>query len=179
MTTSPLDPIVQRLRRMAGAHHLAGLSDADLLARFVATRDDAAVTALVRRHGPMVLGVCRRLLRHPHDAEDVCQATFLVLLRKAASIRRRTSVASWLHGVASHLAAKARASRRPTSELTDKASTGPEPDADLTWRELQSALDAELRRLPERYRQPLVLCYLEGLTRDEAARRLGCTPDAL
>src|SRR5438477_6086629 len=97
MAASPLDPIVRRLRRMAGAHRLGELSDAELLGRFVADRDEAAVTALVRRHGPMVLGVCRRLLRHPQDAEDVCQATLLVLLQKATSIRRPTSLASWLH----------------------------------------------------------------------------------
>src|SRR5262249_27172487 len=155
---SPLDPIVRRLRRMAGADRLGELSDAELLERFVSTRDDAAVTALVRRHGPMVLGVCRRVLRHPQDAEDACQATFLVLLQKAGAIRRRASLASWLHGVARHLAAKVRDARRPAAEPADAAAAGLDPGADLTWRELRGALDAELQRLPERYRQPLVLC---------------------
>src|SRR5262245_46123932 len=108
MPPSPLDPIVRRLRRIA-AGGLDGSSDADLLGRFTGVHDEAAFTALVRRHGPMVLGVCRRLLRDPHDAEDACQATFLVLLQKAGSIRRRASLASWLHGTAYHLAAKARA----------------------------------------------------------------------
>src|SRR5262245_41329120 len=139
MPTSPLDPIVQHIRRMGTAHAFDDLADADLLSRFIDARDAAAFAALVQRHGPMVLGVCRRLLRPSHDAEDACQASFLVLVQKAASIRRRSSLASWLHGVAHHLAAKARArsARRSVAELTRVAGAGLEPEAELTWRELQ------------------------------------------
>src|SRR6266480_335314 len=130
---------------------------------------------LVRRHGPMVLRVCQRLLHNWHDAEDVCQATFLVLASKAASGHWQASVAGWLHQVAYHLARKAQAAavRRGVHErhVVDR----PVPDLleTITGRELQAVLDEELARLAEKYRAPLVLCYLEGATRDEAARQLG------
>ena len=150
-------------------------SDADLLDRFRNGRDEAAFAALLSRHGPMVLGVCRRLLPQSCDAEDAFQATFLVLVRKAGSISRPELLANWLYGVALRTATKARsrvrrdeASMRPLADARDPRS--PEtPGAE----ELRRVLDEELGRLPERYRAPLVLCYLEGQTYAETASRLG------
>src|SRR5262249_30017333 len=148
--------------------------DDELLGRFAEARDEAAFTALLERHGSMVLGVCRRVLGHPQDAEDACQATFLVLARKAASIRKRTSLASWLHGVAFRIARKLRGKRAlPASAALPEVAVAGGAEAELSWREVRAVLDEELERLPERYRAPLLLCCLEGLTRDEAASRLG------
>jgi RNA polymerase sigma factor (sigma-70 family) len=158
------------------------LSDAELLGRFLARRDEAAeaaFAALVERHGPMVLGVCRRVLGDRHEAEDAFQATFLILTRKASSIARRERLAGWLFGVACRtaLGARERATRRKAREQQLHAGTGSqvEPaggdEADL--RELRAILDEELARLPERYRGALVLCELEGLPRRAAAQRLG------
>jgi RNA polymerase sigma factor (sigma-70 family) len=166
---------LRHLRTLAAVRPAAALSDGDLLGRFAETHDEAAFTVLVERHGPMVLGVCRRVLGHAQDAEDACQATFLVLVRKAASVRRRGSVASWLYGVAVRAARKLRASRARQARghaYSERVAAGTVAD-DLSWREARAVLDEELLRLPEKYRAPLVLCYLEGLTRDEAARRLG------
>jgi RNA polymerase sigma factor (sigma-70 family) len=144
-----------------------------LLQHFLSQRDESAFAALVERHGPMVLGICRSVLRDAHDAEDVCQATFLVLARKASSIRRPASLASFLHGVAYRLALKARsAARRAPGRPPDRPAPGPMDE--LTWRELRQALHDELQALPERYRLPLVLCYLEGKTMADAGRLLRC-----
>jgi RNA polymerase sigma factor (sigma-70 family) len=125
----------------------------------------------------MVLGVCRRVLHHRDDAEDACQATFVVLARKAASIGKRVSVGSWLYKVAYHMAVRARkqAAARRVREGSAPARTAVDPLAEVTGRELLTLLDEELQKLPERYRAPLVHCYLEGQTRDEAARQLGCS----
>jgi RNA polymerase sigma factor (sigma-70 family) len=181
MTAARADTLLRHLHTLLRGR-AAEASDADLLRRFAAARDEAAFEALVRRHGPMVLGVCRRILRHTHDAEDAFQAAFLVLARKAASIRRRGSVGSWLYGVAYRLARKAltrRESRRTVPAVGDGRGVIADPSDDLTWRELRGLLDEELSRLPESYRMPLLLCYLEGLTQDEAARRLGWNPRTL
>jgi RNA polymerase sigma factor (sigma-70 family) len=152
-----------------------GVSDAQLLESFLANHDETAFTALVRRHGPMVLAVCRRLLPNPHDAEDAFQATFLVLVRKAASLRRPQQLGNWLYGVAYRTALKARATaaRRRSRErpLVDVPKEG--PVAELVWRELRPLLDEELARLPDKYRTPVVLCCLEGVSKREAARQLG------
>jgi RNA polymerase sigma factor (sigma-70 family) len=150
----------------------AGLTDAQLLERYVARRDEAAFEALVRRHGPMVLGVCRRVLRSCHDAEDAFQATFLVLVRKAASVRPRERVGNWLYGVAYRAAQKARivSIRRRARE---RQMPEPASVAEGLWHDLLPLLDRELRGLPEKYRLPVVLCDLEGKTRGEAARGLG------
>src|SRR5262249_43982809 len=144
-------------------------------------KDEAAFTVLVERHGPMVLGVCRRALRHAHDAEDACQATFLVLARRAASVRKAASVSSWLHGVACRVAAnlKREQSRRCRRERKVCLRPSLDPSAEVSWREVQAALDEELQGLPERLRVPLILCYLDGRTRDEAARRLHLTAACL
>src|SRR5260370_39581924 len=132
----------------------------------------------------MVLGVCQAVLQRRHDAEDACQGAFLVLARKAASIRRPDGVACWLHGVAYRVACKARAATGRRQALEARAarranasvsSASALPADDLTWGEVRAILHAELDALPERFRAPLVLCYLEGLTQDETARRLGWT----
>jgi RNA polymerase sigma factor (sigma-70 family) len=155
----------------------AGLTDGQLLDRFAAGGDaaQAAFEGIIRRHGPMVLGVCRRALGDVHAAEDAFQATFLVLAFRAHAITRRDSLAPWLHGVASRLARRARVlarkrqeMSRPLPELAALETTGETAD-------LRPVLDEELGRLPEKYRCPLVLCYLEGLTQGEAARALGWT----
>jgi RNA polymerase sigma factor (sigma-70 family) len=169
------------VRKLVEGQDLGRLSDQDLLQRYVHAQDEAAFAALLERHGPMVLGVCRRVLADEADVEDCFQGTFLVLLRKAAAIRKRSAVGCWLHGVAHRLAVHARAARlrRRQRENQAPAPAPSEPGEDITWRELRTLLDEELRRLPERYRAPLVLCYLQGQTRDEAARQLGVTVTAL
>jgi RNA polymerase sigma factor (sigma-70 family) len=144
--------------------------------RFVRQQDQRAFAALVQRHGPMVLGLCRRLLDHEHDAEDAFQATFLILVRRAGDIENPDLLGSWLYGVAYRTARKARAQaarRREQERQVAFVTVAEEPPVDHAWRDLRSALDDELNRLPEKYRLPLVLCYLEGLTNEEAARRLG------
>ncbi|OAI48170.1 hypothetical protein AYO44_07875 [Planctomycetaceae bacterium SCGC AG-212-F19] len=156
--------------RPAGDH-----SDGALLARFTADGDETAFAALVARHGPMVLGVCRRLLGDQHDAEDAFQATFLILARKAAALDGRQPLGSWLYTVARNLALKhrARGARRRMRE--QEAGTMPKtgPQDETAWREVCTVLDTELGRLPEKYRAPLVLCHLQGMTHEAAARELG------
>jgi cobalt-zinc-cadmium efflux system membrane fusion protein len=158
------------------------LSDEELLGRFVARRDDAAeaaFAALVDRHGPMVLGVCRRALGDRHDAEDAFQATFLVLARKATSIARPEQLANWLFGVAHRIALDARArtrhrrARERRAYAISRAQNAPAGDDQLVSDDLRAILDEELARLPECYRGALVLCELNGLTRRAAARQLG------
>ena len=173
MANGQLDSVLQHIRKLVAAERTATIADRELLERFIQHRDEAAFAMLVQRHGPMVMTVCRRGLGHVHDAEDACQATFLVLARKAASIRKRDSIASWLHGVAYHAAAnlKREVSRRHAHE--QPSVDVPQEPADITWREVRIVLDEELQRLPRRFQAPLLLCYLEGKTRDEAARELG------
>jgi RNA polymerase sigma factor (sigma-70 family) len=154
----------------------ADAPDGLLLERYVGGRDEAALEALLRRHGPMVLGVCRRVLRQAQDAEEAFQATFLLLARQAHAIRQSGSVGPWLHGAAYRIALKARTqgARRRRREREAAAAPRPEAPSAAAWRELQAVLDEELGRLPARYRAPLVLCYLEGKTQEEAAAQLGC-----
>jgi RNA polymerase sigma factor (sigma-70 family) len=176
MAPSRLHNVVHHLRTLAGGEAEA-LPDGDLLARFAARREEAAFAALVQRHGPMVFGVCRRVLNSSHDAEDAWQATFLILARKAGTVRKQGSVASWLHGVALRVSSKVREreGRRAQAALPDDLPAEAAGD-ELTWGEVRRVLDEELQRLPERFRRPLVLCYLEGKTRDEAAGELGWSP---
>jgi RNA polymerase sigma factor (sigma-70 family) len=153
---------------------LSPCSDRELLKRFADAGDEAAFATLLDRHGPMLLALCRRLLADAHLAEDVLQATFLVLARKAGSIRRRESLAGWLYAVARRLAHQARFTEVARRRRELRAAAGGETAAgDLCCDELLRALDEELQRLPERYRAPLLLCYLQGRTQDEAARHLG------
>ncbi len=149
--------------------------DEVLLRRFASARDEAAFEALVRRHGPMVQGVCRRILGDVHAAEDAFQAVFLVLVRKSNSIRRPELLANWLYGVACRIARKARIStiRKETRERRAGKMATQEQLLDLEWTELKAVLDDELSQLPEKYRAPLVLCYLYGQTNVEAAAQLG------
>jgi RNA polymerase sigma factor (sigma-70 family) len=170
----PAADMLRQLHALAAARRHEEVPDAQLLDAFTAGRDEAAFAALVRRHGPMVLAVCRRLLPAGLDAEDVFQATFLTLARRAAAIRKRGSVACWLHGVARRLALKARATARSPRPVPVPPPGPADPLDLLTARELLSLLDEELGRLPERWRAPLVLCYLEEKTHQEAARLLGC-----
>jgi serpin B len=177
MPHSALALILRHLRRVAHPPGADGPSDGQLLERFAGQRDEKAFETLLQRHGAMVWNVCRRVLANCSDADDAFQATFLVLVRKASSIARRDSVASWLHGVAYRVALDARASaaRRRVHERQSAAMVVEEPPADTTWAEVRQILDEELCRLPEKYRAPLVLCYLEGKTNDEAAGQLGWT----
>src|SRR5579883_1903544 len=184
MANLQLGAVLQQLRRAAARKQEDELSDSQLLERFTQRRDESAFAALLRRHGPMVLGVCRGVLRQLHDVEDAFQATFLILSQKAASIRRTESVGAWLHGVAYKVALKARtrAARVAVGQafqpderaMPDRIPT--DPLDDLTVRELRQALHEELRQLPEKYRTPLILCYLEGKTQEEAARQLAWSP---
>jgi RNA polymerase sigma factor (sigma-70 family) len=152
-----------------------GPTDRQLLARFVQSGDGAAFELLVRRYGPMVLGLCRRVLGDATDADDAFQATFLVLVKKAPSIAQPELLGNWLYGVAYRIARKARAQRakRAQQKAPALAMASPDPHVDAVLRELQAQLDEELERLPQKYRAPLVLCYLEGLSNREAAQRLG------
>jgi RNA polymerase sigma factor (sigma-70 family) len=166
--------VIQHLRRAVLLQEGAGPTDGQLLEDFITHRDPAAFGALVRRHGPMVWGVCRRILRDHHDAEDAFQATFLVLVRKAASVRPTGMVANWLYGVARQTALKARATAARRVGRERPVATMPEPaeTEQHLWEDLRPFLDEELSRLPDKYRAVLVLCDLEGKTRKEAARQL-------
>jgi RNA polymerase sigma factor (sigma-70 family) len=169
--------ILHQVRRMGLPENGGDLSDGILLRRFADSRDEAAFAALLARHGPMVWALCRRLLHGPADAEDAFQATFLVLVRKAAVIGRPELLGAWLYGVAYKVALQLRAARaqRPATRQADFAdvrASAAIPEAEQ--KELRRLLDEEVRRLPERYRVPFVLCHLEGLTNEEAARRLRC-----
>jgi RNA polymerase sigma factor (sigma-70 family) len=164
--------VIEHIRRVVGDG--VGLRDGELLGRYVDRRDETALAALVNRHGPMVWGVCRRHLSH-HDAEDAFQATFIVLVRKAASIAQREAVGNWLYGVAHQTALQARrsAARRRAREVQ----VAEMPDAEAPqerWADLQPLLDEELSRLPDHYRTVIVLSDLEGRTRKEVAAQLGC-----
>jgi RNA polymerase sigma factor (sigma-70 family) len=165
--------LLRLLRRHAGERCVAGLSDAALLERFLRQRDEAAFEALFWRHGPMVLAVCRRMLS-PADAEDAFQATFLVLVRKAASIGRHEAVGAWLYRVAHRVALRARTLARPMMELPPEGPAAASDEEAVVWRDLRPVLDDAIDSLPEKYRAPVILCYLEGKTNQEAARELGC-----
>jgi RNA polymerase sigma factor (sigma-70 family) len=176
MSKAQLHTVLRQLNRTLQMSGEDGLTDEQLLANFVARRDEAAFELLVWRHGAMVLSTCRRLLRDAQEAEDALQATFLVLARKAGSIRRGQALGGWLHRVASRLARRirARAARQPRCQsLETDVADRPAVDQ-LLWNDLGPVLDEEVNRLPEKYRQPVILCYLEGQSNEEAARRLGC-----
>jgi RNA polymerase sigma factor (sigma-70 family) len=151
-------------------------ADGQLLERFAAQRDEAAFAALVKRYGPLVLGVCRRVLFHEQDAEDAFQATFLVLVRHARSIRKPDSLGSWLYGVAYRIARRAKGvrARRAVQEVNLPNIAAPESCPDWLVRDLRGVLDEEVDLLPPKYRLPFVLCHVEGKTNEQAARQLGC-----
>jgi RNA polymerase sigma factor (sigma-70 family) len=175
MANSPMNRVIQHVRRTM-LRDKATITDGQLLESFVRQRDEAALAALVHRHGSMVWGVCQRLLRSEPDAEDAFQATFLVLVRKAGTIRDREKVANWLYGVAQQTAVRARTAagkravrERQVTDMPEPSVTPPDP-----WNDVQPVLDQELSRLPDKYRVIVVLCDLEGKTRPEVARQLGC-----
>jgi RNA polymerase sigma factor (sigma-70 family) len=164
--------------RVLPLSRLPTLSHADpdrrLVERFATTADEAAFAELVRRHGPLVLGVCRRAARDPHLADDAFQATFLTLARKAGSLRDPGALSSWLFGVARRVATAARRREDRRDRLARRAADRPAPaTTPAGWHDLLAVLDEELARLPERFRAPLLACYLDGRTQDEAARQLG------
>jgi RNA polymerase sigma factor (sigma-70 family) len=172
VATTQLSQFLRRLGGLSPEREADGLTDGDLLERYVRRRDEAAFEALVRRHSPMVLGVCRRVLGNPDDAEDAFQAAFLVLVRKGATVMPRQMVGNWLYGVAYRTALEARGAARRRREKEAKVTPRAEAEED-PWAELRPALDWELANLPEKYRVAVVLCDLEGRTRKEAARHLG------
>jgi RNA polymerase sigma factor (sigma-70 family) len=175
MATAPRTTALTHLRQMVDQHRHERASDRDLLRRFVERHDEEAFATVVRRHSPLVLGVALWVLRQRQDAEDVCQAAFLLLAQKAGKTAWRDSAAGWLYEVAHHLALKARdaARRRQAREGRAQPRTPPDVLAEITWRDLQSVLDEELKKLPPKYRAPILLCCLEGKARDEAAHCLG------
>jgi RNA polymerase sigma factor (sigma-70 family) len=174
MATGNLSERVAATHAANSSESMRGAADSELLDNFLYRGDQAAFATLVQRYGPMVLGVCQRILRHTQDAEDAFQATFLVLVRKGATLAHPGLLANWLYGVAYRTAqhARARAARRSRHEREAASMTAAisDPPAD---QELSALLDEEISRLPEKYRDPLVLCYLQGLTNEQAARVLG------
>ncbi len=177
MASRQFGAVFRRIERIFAGGSVSGLSEGQLLERFTTQGDEAAFEAILARHGPMVLGICRQVLRDPNDVEDAFQATFLVLVRKAGSLRDRDLVGNWLFGVASRVALRARAvaARRRTVEASGDAAIGGAEAATQTDldRESGAILHQELRHLPEKYRTAVLLCYMEGLTHEEAARQLG------
>jgi RNA polymerase sigma factor (sigma-70 family) len=166
--------LLGHIRALACAKRDGAKSDRDLLRRFVEAHDEGAFDALLQRHGPMVLSVCRRTLPGWQDVEDAFQATFLTLARKACSIRKPDALGCWLHGVAFRLAQRIRTAARKQPPPRSAPTPATDPSLAAAAQELRQALDEELLRLPEKLRAPLVLCYLEGLVRDQAAQQLGC-----
>jgi RNA polymerase sigma factor (sigma-70 family) len=174
MELRQMNGVVRRVR--SAVWESAGLTHAQLLDDYVSRHDASAFAALVRRHGPMIRGVCRRILPNHRDAEDAFQATFIVLVRTAGAISSRGLLANWLYGVAHQTALKARATaarrkgrERQVTEMPEPAVTQSDP-----WRDLRHVLDEELSHLPEKCRSVIILCELEGKTRKEASLQIGC-----
>ena len=173
MSVGPAEFVAQQVHDLVERQRLDALPDRELLSRFLAARDEDAFAALVRRHGPMVFGACRRVLRQAEDAEDACQATFLVLARKAGAVRDN-HLTGWLHRVAVRVALRLRRdlARRKTDALTFDVHS-PERTDDMMRQEVLAAFDEEVGRLPRRLRLPLVMCCMQGLSRNDAAKALG------
>lgn len=168
-----MNNVLHYIRSLAAREAHRDDPDGVLLRAFLDRRDETAFAVLVERHGPLLLAACRRWLQREQDAEDVLQATFLVFVRRASSIRRSASVGSWLYGVAHRLALKLRTRQARQQTAEQRAVENRRTVAELTLDETQAILDEELQRLPEKYRAPLLLCCLDGKSRDEAARELG------
>jgi RNA polymerase sigma factor (sigma-70 family) len=185
MARGQIASVVRHIRKLIGLQDGQPLSDGELLTRFVEDRDETAFEVLVQRYGSMVNGVCRRILSDSNDADDAFQATFLVLVRRAASLDSRSPLGNWLYGVAYRVALKARANaarrreRERQSIIMSENQTENGPSADVDMREVRTVLDEEIQQLPEKFRAPLVLCYLIGKTNEEAARELGCPPGSM
>src|SRR5262245_56196283 len=176
MANVPLHTLVQLLRNVSDERRGADCTDGELIRRFRDARDEAAFAALLHRHGPLVLGVCQRILHNAHDAEDAFQATFLLLVRKAHTIVKLGSVASWLHGVAHRVAVRLKQDvvRRRQRERQACPQVASDQLKEVVWCDLRAMLDEEVLRLPARCREAFTLCYLEGKSTIEAARLLGC-----
>jgi RNA polymerase sigma factor (sigma-70 family) len=176
MASGQLRTVISKLRLLMGGDKGCALSDSQLLDDFVNRRDERSFEVLVWRHGTMVLGLCQRVLHDSHAAEDAFQATFLVFARKAGAISKREALGSWLYKTAYRVALRLRAKAAQRSAREEPANDLPAREAadDVLWRDLRPVLDEEINRLPEKYRVPLVLCYLEGHTNKEAAQHLGC-----
>jgi RNA polymerase sigma factor (sigma-70 family) len=176
MPDGPATTVLHYLRRLVTGRSPDETTDDELLARFQARRHEPAFAELMRRHGPMVLGACRRILHDPNDADDAFQATFLVLVKRAGSLGVIHSVGDWLHGVAVRTALRSRSevAKRRQREREAAAMPASEASDEILWSDLRPVLDEEIQRLPARYRAAFVLCHLEGKTNEEAARSLGC-----
>jgi RNA polymerase sigma factor (sigma-70 family) len=176
MTSASREPVLRELDRLFRHGTLCGLGNEELLERFLELRDGSAFEALVSLHGPMVLGICRRMLHDPRDVEDAFQATFLVLVRKAPTIRERGLISNWLYGVAYRVANRARAHaiQHRAREIGVERIEAQAAEIPAEIPEIGPVLDQELSRLPAKYREPLILCYLEGRTHDQAAEHLRC-----
>ncbi len=175
MPKRTLAPVLQYLRQIDTDARAHRDSDADLLEQFVRGGNETAFATLLKRYGPMVFGVCRRVLRDRHEAEDAFQATFLLLVRKAASLRQPELLGNWLYGVAYRTALKARSLACRRAHAGDLGNNVAAPAADdVVWRDLRPVLDAAINGLPALYRIPFVLCHLQGMTNLQAAQRLGC-----
>jgi RNA polymerase sigma factor (sigma-70 family) len=172
MADHPASKVLRYIRDLAEVEANKGLTDGQLLALFAREHQEAAFASLLKRHGRLVWSVCRHILGQEHDAEDAFQATFLVLARRPGSIRNAEALASWLHGVAYRVAMKAMKNRRQRQAHEQRASVVAPSSSDLAWRELQTVLDEEVQRLPEKYRAPFILCCLEGRPRDEVSSEL-------
>jgi RNA polymerase sigma factor (sigma-70 family) len=170
-----LGDVLVYLRKICATQEARDTSDGDLLESFVASGDQAAFSVLMQRHGPMVYGVCKRVLSDLHAAEDAFQATFMVLVRRASAIGKRQHLGGWLHAVAQRISLKARAqaAARRDKERREASMATTDVLDEVTWRELRTILDEEIGQLPEKYRVPIVLCYLEGKTQEQAAKELG------
>src|SRR5262245_17052694 len=169
--------LLDQLRRMVGLQQLRQMPDRELLAQFAGQGNEVAFRVLMDRYSPLVLRVCKRVLGNDHDAEDAYQAVFLILTSKAGSRHWPESVAGWLHGVAVHVACKARraAQRRRLHESQTQEKKSSDPLTDVSMREAYGLLEEELARLPEKYRIPLIQCQLMGRRQDEVAHELGCS----
>ena len=181
MPKAPFSDVLQYLRKVCAVQEARDLSDRQLLKRFLVQHEDAAFTVLVQRHGPMVFGVCQRVLADVHHAEDCLQATFMVLVRRAPSLRLKASLATWLYAVAQRVAHRSRAQSLARHQRERRVEPMPcrEPLDELTWQELRAVLDEEIARLPEKYQAPLVLCYLQGKSQEQAAKELGWPKNSL
>jgi RNA polymerase sigma factor (sigma-70 family) len=175
MAQAPLGTVLRHLRHLAGSDRLPDVTDTQLLQCFTTRQEETAFAALLQRHARLVWSVCWQVLGHEQDTEDAFQATFVLLSRKAATLHRRESLAGWLYGTADRLALRLRTANQRRKVREARAAVPPpvDPLAEISVREAQALLDKELAELPERLGAPLVLCYLEGLARDEAAGRLG------
>lgn len=181
MAVASFEPLLRHLRKLVGAENDGPRRDRELMRRFAVERDETAFTELVERHATLVQGVCQRVLGQVQDAEDAFQATFLVLARRSAAIRNWESLSSWLHGVAYRISQKARVAAAVRHEHERRAvpPQSTEGSDEISWREVRQVLDDELQRLPPKYREPLLRCYLEGKSQEEAAQELGWTPGTL